>query len=169
MYSGKKAQHDFPKMRGGDQRPFGTFPKIHHFWRCHPSLIFITSSIMMIIIVTSSSYHQCDQYHQPGDNRPAFRRLPFKIGLSTDPCCSLSCCHHSLDPWAGGGVRSFWSKTQTQTHATHTHKHKHTHAKNTQTQTHICKQTNTNWHKLHACALKSLCGIVPSPVCIVMD
>ena len=38
MYSGKKAQHDFPKMRGGDQRPFGTFPKIHHFWRCHPSL-----------------------------------------------------------------------------------------------------------------------------------
>ena len=32
MYSGKKAQHDFPKMRGGGQRPFGTFPKIHPFW-----------------------------------------------------------------------------------------------------------------------------------------
>ena len=38
MYSGKKAQHDFPKMRGEDQRPFGTFPKNHHFWRWHPSL-----------------------------------------------------------------------------------------------------------------------------------
>ena len=23
---------------GGGQRPFGTFPKIHQFWRCHPSL-----------------------------------------------------------------------------------------------------------------------------------
>ena len=39
MYSGKKAQHDFPKMRGGgDKRPFGTFPKIHHFWKRRPSL-----------------------------------------------------------------------------------------------------------------------------------
>ena len=38
MYSGKKAQHDFPKMRGGGQRPFGTFPKIHPFWLGHPSL-----------------------------------------------------------------------------------------------------------------------------------
>ena len=39
MYSGKKAQHDFPKMRGGgDQRPFGTFPKIHPFWKSRPSL-----------------------------------------------------------------------------------------------------------------------------------
>ena len=38
MYSGKKAQHDFPKMRGGDQRPFGTFPKIHPFWKRRPSL-----------------------------------------------------------------------------------------------------------------------------------
>ena len=38
MYSGKKAQHDFPKMRGGDQRPFGTFPKIHPFWRRRLSL-----------------------------------------------------------------------------------------------------------------------------------
>ena len=35
----RKAQHDFPKMRGGGgQRPFGTFPKIHQFWRRHPSL-----------------------------------------------------------------------------------------------------------------------------------
>ena len=37
MYSGKKAQHDFPKMRGG-QRPFGTFPKIDPFWKCEASL-----------------------------------------------------------------------------------------------------------------------------------
>ena len=48
MYSGKKAQHDFPKMRGGDQRPFGTFPKIHHFWRCHPSLILVQSKIALL-------------------------------------------------------------------------------------------------------------------------
>ena len=29
---GKKLQHDFPKMREGGQRPFGTFPKIPMFW-----------------------------------------------------------------------------------------------------------------------------------------
>ena len=34
----KKLQHDFPKMRGGRQRLFGTFPKIHPFWRHYPSL-----------------------------------------------------------------------------------------------------------------------------------
>ena len=28
-----KMQHDFPKMRGGGQRPFGTFPKIPPFWK----------------------------------------------------------------------------------------------------------------------------------------
>ena len=27
----KNLQHNFPKMRGGGQRPFGTFPKIHPF------------------------------------------------------------------------------------------------------------------------------------------
>ena len=27
-------------MRGGGQKPFGTFPKIHPFWRRHTSLIF---------------------------------------------------------------------------------------------------------------------------------
>ena len=35
----KKLQHDFPKMRGeGGLRPVGKFPKIHTFWRRHPSL-----------------------------------------------------------------------------------------------------------------------------------
>ena len=34
----KNLQHDFPKMRGGGQRPFGTFPKIHPFWDGHASL-----------------------------------------------------------------------------------------------------------------------------------
>ena len=29
----KNLQHSFPKMRGGGQRPFGTFPKIHPFWK----------------------------------------------------------------------------------------------------------------------------------------
>ena len=34
----KNPQHDFPKMRGGGQRPFGTFPKIHPFWSGDASL-----------------------------------------------------------------------------------------------------------------------------------
>ena len=34
MNFGKRLQYDFSKMRGGGgQRPFGTFPKIHPFWR----------------------------------------------------------------------------------------------------------------------------------------
>ena len=32
-----KMQHDFPKMRGGGQRPFGTFPKAHPICCGHPS------------------------------------------------------------------------------------------------------------------------------------
>ena len=31
-------QHEFPKMRGGDQRLFWTYPKIHPFWCGHPFL-----------------------------------------------------------------------------------------------------------------------------------
>ena len=34
----KNLQHNFPKMRGGGQRPFRFFPKIHPIWRSHPSL-----------------------------------------------------------------------------------------------------------------------------------
>ena len=34
----RNPQHDFPKMRGGGQRQFGTFPKIHPFWWRHLSL-----------------------------------------------------------------------------------------------------------------------------------
>ena len=34
----KNLQHKFPKMRGGGQRPFGTFPKIHPFWKGSASL-----------------------------------------------------------------------------------------------------------------------------------
>ena len=39
MNFGKNLQHNFPKMRGGGQRPFGTFPKIHPFWRRSASLM----------------------------------------------------------------------------------------------------------------------------------
>ena len=36
----KNLQHNFLKMRGGGgQRPFGTFPKIHPFWKGLASLI----------------------------------------------------------------------------------------------------------------------------------
>ena len=34
----KKLQHNFPQMRGGGQRPFGIFPKIHPIWQRDPSL-----------------------------------------------------------------------------------------------------------------------------------
>ena len=34
----RNPQYDFPKMRGGSQMPFGTFPKIHPFWCPHLSL-----------------------------------------------------------------------------------------------------------------------------------
>ena len=34
----KNPQYDFPKMRGGGQRPFGTFPKSHPFWEGEASL-----------------------------------------------------------------------------------------------------------------------------------
>ena len=39
MNFGKNPQHDFPKMKGGGgQRPFGTFLKIHPFWKGEASL-----------------------------------------------------------------------------------------------------------------------------------
>ena len=38
MNFGENPQHDFPKMRGGGQQPFGTFPKIHPFWEGDASL-----------------------------------------------------------------------------------------------------------------------------------
>ena len=42
----KNLQHDFPKMRGGGQRPFGTFPKIHPFWYVQASLSLIGVSLI---------------------------------------------------------------------------------------------------------------------------
>ena len=39
MNFGKNLQHNFPKMSGGgSQRPFGTLPKIHPFWKGKASL-----------------------------------------------------------------------------------------------------------------------------------
>ena len=39
MNFGKKLQHNFPKMSGGGgKRPFGTFSKIHPFWKGNASL-----------------------------------------------------------------------------------------------------------------------------------
>ena len=40
-------------MRGGDQRPFGTFVKIHLFWRCRASL---TPPLLVSHIVHSKEY-----------------------------------------------------------------------------------------------------------------
>ena len=33
----RNPQYNFPKMRGG-QRLFGTFPRVHPFWRCEASI-----------------------------------------------------------------------------------------------------------------------------------
>ena len=42
----KKLQYNFPKMSGGGgQRPFGTIPKIHPFWKGKASL----SEILLIL------------------------------------------------------------------------------------------------------------------------
>ena len=41
-------QYNFLKMRGGGQRLFGTFPKIHQFWGWHPSLTIIILGFMII-------------------------------------------------------------------------------------------------------------------------
>ena len=38
MNFGKNPQNDFPKMRGGGQGPFGTFPKIRPFLKGQASL-----------------------------------------------------------------------------------------------------------------------------------
>ena len=45
----RNPQYDFPKMRGGGQRPFGTFPKIHPFSSGEASLIMLL--------------HVCIQHH----------------------------------------------------------------------------------------------------------
>ena len=47
MNFGKNLQYDFTKMRGGGQMPFGSFPKIHPFWRCGASL-----TVILIVTVT---------------------------------------------------------------------------------------------------------------------
>ena len=52
-FFGKKLQYDFPKMRGGGQRPFGNSPKIHAFWYCHLSLS--TEDALRIPLITISS------------------------------------------------------------------------------------------------------------------
>ena len=48
MNFGKDPQHDFPKMRGGGLRPFGTFPKIHPFWWGQASLRVMKTKIVMM-------------------------------------------------------------------------------------------------------------------------
>ena len=55
MNFGKNLQRDFPKMRGGGQRPFGTFPKIHPFLKgqaspCNTSIPNIHFTIQKIMI-----------------------------------------------------------------------------------------------------------------------
>ena len=46
----RNLQYDFPKMRGGGQRPFGIFPKIHPFWWGHPSLTVVTIKTNVTIV-----------------------------------------------------------------------------------------------------------------------
>ena len=46
MNFGKNLQHNFPKMRGGGQRPFGTVPKIYPFWKGSVSLSVLPNSCL---------------------------------------------------------------------------------------------------------------------------
>ena len=43
----RKAQCNFPKMRGGGQKPFGTFPKIHPFWWFPYSLMVLARAMVL--------------------------------------------------------------------------------------------------------------------------
>ena len=53
----KKLQYNFLKNEGGGQLPFGTFPKIHPFWKGKASLTTMMKSIL-------SRVHGCG----PSDN-----------------------------------------------------------------------------------------------------
>ena len=45
----RNLQYDFPKMRGGGgQRPFGTFLKIHPFWRRRLSLRLVKEGVLTL-------------------------------------------------------------------------------------------------------------------------
>ena len=53
---GWELQYNFPKMRGGDQRLFGTFPKIYPFWRCgaflmHLHYLFHNSEVLKHVLL----------------------------------------------------------------------------------------------------------------------
>ena len=56
MNFGKNPQHDFPKMRGGGQQPFGTFPKIHPFWWGQASLIGKTDKIPFNSVINGGDH-----------------------------------------------------------------------------------------------------------------
>ena len=85
----KNPQHDFPKMRGGGQRPFGTFPKIHPFLkgqaslRCsilHPARISIKSNPSMHLFIAPRCYIRLRRVilirkGTAGENHSAFWKL----------------------------------------------------------------------------------------------
>ena len=49
MNLGKICNTTFRKMRGGGQWPFGTFPKIHPFWKGNASLMVTLKKVKLFL------------------------------------------------------------------------------------------------------------------------
>ena len=61
MNFGKFAIWFFENDGGGGQRPFGTFLKIHPFWRCRASLSFTNASHLRRYLKCTVESHKCNQ------------------------------------------------------------------------------------------------------------
>ena len=60
----KNPQHDFTKMRGGGQRPFGTFWKIHPFLKGQASLSEASPTILLLSLAKLSPYSKSANWSQ---------------------------------------------------------------------------------------------------------
>ena len=98
----RKAQYDFPKMRGG-QRPFGTFQKIHQFWRRHPSLIakglFVYSELLLLEVhfiqedgdVNAKMCRRCSPWQEASNHAGCCRgHCHLNLLLNWSSFCSIS-------------------------------------------------------------------------------
>ena len=67
----KNLQYDFPKNEGGGQRPFGTFPKIHPFWKGKASLSWPLKTCRAATGVLSNIDHQKKPEYWPNIDHTA--------------------------------------------------------------------------------------------------
>ena len=79
---------DISLPRGG-QRPFGTFPKIHPFWRCHPSL---TPPLLLLHGTTNlmpTSQYQIPFSPSPSKHLPQLPTCHLPTASPTLPTCPI--------------------------------------------------------------------------------